>query len=240
MGGYAPRALFARMIDYFTFSRIDAEQYGVDGAVMLHHIRYWVAKNEANDHNYRDGKYWTYNTQSALAQLFPYWSARKVGRILSKLEEEGAIESGNYNDKKYDRTKWFTLSNGIDKTGDVHLSKLTNANTEIVEPIPDNNQRTKHNTNIVYPWDSELFKKTWDIWKQYKKEQFNFKYANKYTEQAQLKKLTNLAQNEEQKAIELIEYAIAEGWKGFYPIRNKATTSNGFDAEKYRAHLESL
>ena len=155
------------MIDYFTFSRIDAEQYGVDEAVMLHHIRYWVAKNEANDHNYRDGKYWTYNTQSALAQLFPYWSARKVGRILSKLEEAGAIESGNYNDKKYDRTKWFTLSNANDKTGNVHLSKLTNANTETVEPIPNNNQSTKHSTNIVYPWDSELFKKTWDIWKQY-------------------------------------------------------------------------
>ena len=144
------------------------------------------------------------------------------------------------NDKKHDRTKWLTLPNANDKTGDVHLSKLTNANTETVEPIPNNNQSTNHNTNIVYPWDSELFKKTWDIWKQYKKEQFNFKYANKYTEQAQLKKLTNLAQNEEHKAIELIEYAIAEGWKGFYPIRNKATTSTGFDAEKYRAHLESL
>ena len=228
------------MIDYFTFSRIDAEQYGVDGAVLLHHIRYWVAKNEANDRNYCDGKYWTYNTQSALSQLFPFWSARKVGRLLSKLEEQGVIESGNYNDKKYDRTKWFTLSNANDTSGSIHLSKLTNASTETVEPIPNNYQSTNHTTTIIYPFDSEKFKNMWDIWKDYKRQQFNFKYKNQYSEQAELKKLANLAQNEEHTAIQHIEEAIAGTWKGFHPIKNKTATGNGFDTEKYRAYNESL
>ena len=83
------------MIDYFSFSKVDAEQYGVDGAVMLHHIRYWVAKNDANENNYHEDKYWTYNSTKAFAILFPFWSARKVGRVLKKLEDEGAIISGN-------------------------------------------------------------------------------------------------------------------------------------------------
>ena len=92
------------MIDYYTFSKVDAEQYGVDGAVMLHHIRYWIAKNEANENNYHEGQYWTYNSTKAFAHLFPFYSARKIGRILSKLEDEGAIISGNFNGKKYDRS----------------------------------------------------------------------------------------------------------------------------------------
>lgn len=228
------------MIDYFTFSRTDANQYGVDGAIMLYHIRYWVAKNEANDKNYYDEKYWTYNTQSAFAQLFPFWSARKVGRILTKLEENGAIHSGNYNEKKYDRTKWFTLTNAIDKRGALHLTEMTNATTKTVEPIPDNNQSTTQSTNIIYPFESQDFKKMWDIWKDYKKEQFNFRYKSKYSEQGQLKQLATLSKNDEQNAIKHIEQAIAHGWKGFHPIKNERTRSNGFDSEKYRAYIESL
>jgi len=228
------------MIDYFTFATEDANRYGVDGAIMLHHIRYWVAKNEANDRNFHDERYWTYNSQSAFAKLFPFWTARKIGRLLTKLEEEGAIVSGNFNDKRYDRTKWFTLTNAIDNYGSLHMSKMTNGLVKSDSPIPDNYQDTNQSiTHIVMPFDSDLFKESWTLWKKYKKEEHKFGYKSAVSEQAALKKLSNLSNNNEQDAIELIEHAIAQGWKGFYTngIRSKG---KDFDAEKYRAYIDTL
>jgi hypothetical protein len=230
------------MIDYFTFSTEDANRYGVDGAILLHHIRYWVSKNEANDKNYHEDRYWTYNSSAAFSKLFPFWTARKVGRLLIKLEEEGAILSGNYNDKRYDRTKWFTLSDAITDSGNIHLTNMVNANTKSVQPIPDNNQITTQITTqkeVVLPFDSEKFMEFWLIWKQYKKEEHRFAYKSLVSEQAALKNLAKISNNNEAKSIELIEHAIAQGWKGIYSTKERKG-DNKFDADEYRTYIESL
>jgi len=229
------------VIEYFCFSKDDAEQYGVDGAVMLHHIRYWVAKNEANENNYHEDKYWTYNSTKAFAQLFPFWSARKVGRVLNKLEEEGAIVSGNFNGKRYDRTKWFTLANAITESGNIHLTKTVNAYTEIVEPIPKHNQSTTQNTpiKVILPFDGSKFLEAWQMWKQYKKVEKGFMYKSSISEQAALLNLQKISNQNEQQAIKIIHNAIAQGWAGLYADK-KAKGKKGFDNDKYLAHLESL
>jgi len=230
------------MIEFFTFSTKDANQYGVDGAVVLHHIRYWIAKNEANENNYHDGKYWTYNSTTAFAKLFPFYSARKIGRILTKLEDEGVVISGNFNGKRYDRTKWFTLSNAFTEKGDIHLTKTVNGITKSVEPIPDNNQITTQNTTkkgIVMPFGGDLFAETWQIWKQYKKEEKNFRFKSSISEQASLIDLQKISNNNETDAIAIIHKAISKGWSGLHADK-KATGKKGFDNAKYLAHLESL
>ena len=229
------------MIEYFCFSKEDAEQYGVDGAVMLHHIRYWVAKNEANENNYHDNMYWTYNSTKAFAQLFPFWSARKIGRILSKLEDDGAIISGNFNGSRYDRTKWFTLANPITENDTLHLSKMVNGNTAIVEPIPKYNHVTTQNTTkekVVMPFEGGKFADAWQIWKQYKKVEKGFGFKSSISEQASLLNLQKISNNE-QEAITIIHNAIAQGWSGLYADK-KAKRKKGFDKEKYLAHLDTL
>tara|TARA_R110000765_G_scaffold313726_1_gene406662 strand:+ start:168 stop:854 length:687 start_codon:yes stop_codon:yes gene_type:complete len=228
------------MIDYFTFSTKDANQYGVDGAILLHHLRYWVAKNEANDKNFHEGKYWTYNSTSAFSKLFPFYTARKIGRLLTMLEDEGAIQSGNYNAKRYDRTKWFTLSNAFTESGTIHLPNLSNAYTKNVEPIPYNNQSITQSTTkrgLVFPFESKKFLKFWGIWKQYKKDEYKYTYNSLVSEQAALKNLAKISKNNEQNAIELIEHAIAQGWKGLYSTKKG---DNKFDADEYRSYNESL
>ena len=229
------------MIEYFCFSKDDAEQYGVDGAVMLHHIRYWVAKNEANENNYHEDKYWTYNSTKAFAQLFPFYSARKIGRILTKLEDDGAIISGNFNGKRYDRTKWFTLVNAITESGNIHLTKTVNGITEIVEPIPKHNQSTTQNTpiKVILPFEGGKFAEAWQMWKQYKKVEKGFKFKSSISEQASLLNLQKISNQNEQQAIEIIHNAIAQGWAGLYADK-KAKGKKGFDNQKYLAHLESL
>lgn len=232
------------MISYYSFSLEDAQKYGVDAAIMLHHLRYWVAKNEANDNNYHDGNYWTYNSTAAFAKLFPFWSARKVGRILAKLEEDEVILSGNYNDKKYDRTKWYTLSNAITVSGKFHLPNLSNAITENVEPIPKYNQVTtqetpKESSSVVFPFESEAFFSAWELWKTYKKEQFKFKYRSIISEQAALKDLAEISNNNENEAIKYINHAIAKGWRGIFARKTKGK-SKDFDGAKYRDYIDTL
>ena len=52
-----------------SFDVMLAQKYGVNAAVLLKHFEFWIAKNKANGKNYFDGKYWTYNSRKAFAEL---------------------------------------------------------------------------------------------------------------------------------------------------------------------------
>ena len=131
----------------YSFDIEEANEYGVEPAVMLHNIKYWVMQNRAKNKNYKSGKYWTYNSASEFAKLFPFWSPRKIARILAKLEEDGAIESANHNKLAYDRTKWYTLSDLICQNCPMDLSGVSNGLDKSDQPIPDSKHRSKNTDN---------------------------------------------------------------------------------------------
>ena len=87
-----------------------ATKYGMLEAVLLENINFWVAKNKANEKNFYDGFYWTYNSITALSKLFPYASMATIFRALHNLEDAGLILAGNYNKDASDKTKWYTLT----------------------------------------------------------------------------------------------------------------------------------
>ena len=123
-----------------------AMEFGVDGAIMLQNLYFWIKKNEANNKHYHDGRYWTYNSAKAFSELFPYWSEKQISRILTNLENNGAIVTGNYNKVAYDRTKWYALTDlalSIIQDGDIHFTKQGNGNDQTVKPIPDINTDSK-------------------------------------------------------------------------------------------------
>ena len=43
----------------FHFDGAVAEMYGVDGAVFISRLQFWIEKNAANDRHYHEGRYWT-------------------------------------------------------------------------------------------------------------------------------------------------------------------------------------
>lgn len=90
---------------------------------------------------------------------------------------------------------------------------------------------------VIFPFNSENFKKQWNVWKKYKSDQFNFKYKSEATEQAALSSLSKLATNEFD-AIEIIHESIANGWKGFFELKNKKNGKSGNSEmqEKFRAY----
>ncbi|MBT9158933.1 MAG: hypothetical protein DDT26_00182 [Dehalococcoidia bacterium] len=94
----------------------DAVRYGVEAAIMLQNIRFWIAKNKANKRHFYDGRYWTYNSARAFTELFPYWSQPQIRRVLAKLIDAGVLVVGEYNQNPYDHTRWYALSDDVDLT----------------------------------------------------------------------------------------------------------------------------
>lgn len=130
-----------------------AMEYGVEEAVLIQNIYFWVKHNEVNNTNFHDGRYWTFNSARAFAELFPFWNEVKIKRMLKKLEEKGALLTGNYNKIPYDRTKWYTLSDKLYSIVNDSLSqstKLSNEKNNNDRPIPDINTDNKpiNKTNI--------------------------------------------------------------------------------------------
>ena len=113
----------------YSFNVELAEKYGVEEAVLLQHLYFWIQKNAANGKHFHDGHYWTYNSARAFSVLFPFWKRQKIDRLIQSLRERGAILVGNYNDVGRDRTRWFALSEtvcAIAENRAIHCSKVSN------------------------------------------------------------------------------------------------------------------
>lgn len=93
----------------FSFDEDVAREVGVNAAVIYQNIVFWVRKNEANEVHFHDGRYWTYNSSTAFSRIFSFLSRDAIKRALKKLKEAGYIETGEFNENPYDRTKWYTV-----------------------------------------------------------------------------------------------------------------------------------
>lgn len=119
-----------------------AKEYGVNAAIIFQNLAYWIEHNRANETNFYDGRYWTYNSVRAFTELFPYLTDKQIRGALKKLEEGGMILVGNYNKSAYDRTRWYALAEkglSIYTKGQMNFADRENENDQEGEPIPDIN-----------------------------------------------------------------------------------------------------
>jgi len=145
-----------------------AKRYGVDEAIMIKSFQYWIRLNKANNSNYYDGHYWTYNTIKALSELFPFWSEKQVRAILQNLLNLKILIKGNYNKLGFDRTIWYAFDNesqflqmpkkenasnqtvkSICPNGKMEMPKQENGNAQMVNTIPITNSITNTITNSI-------------------------------------------------------------------------------------------
>ena len=132
---------------YHQFNTEIAKQYGIEESILLENIYFWVKKNKANNQNYHNGKYWTYNSIRAFKILFDYMSESKIYRALKKLEEAGLIEIGDFNADRYKRPSWYTVTEkAIKLYKDNSLQNETSTLQNEISSITDNKQQIK-NTN---------------------------------------------------------------------------------------------
>lgn len=79
-------------------------------AIALNQISYWLEKYKEVNHNFKDGKYWVYNSYQKWSEdNFPFWHPSKIQRIFRSLEKKGLLISANYNKASFDKTKWYTI-----------------------------------------------------------------------------------------------------------------------------------
>lgn len=117
-----------------------AKKYGLEEAIFLENLIFWVIRNRANQTNYFDGRTWTYNSVRAFNVLFPFWTTKQIRRVLDSLLKQGVIVKGNYNQNPYDRTLWYALDEEdtfICQYGQVDLPKPPNEFCKKGQPIPD-------------------------------------------------------------------------------------------------------
>ena len=123
-----------------------AKEYGVLEAILLNNLWFWIEKNKANNTNFYDGYYWTYNSTRAFNELFPYVSQRQIQTALKKLIEAEILQTGNYNKVAYDRTLWYAFTEKgkcIMQKCKMEDAKKGNGSSENVSPIPDSKPSKK-------------------------------------------------------------------------------------------------
>ena len=130
-----------------------ASRYGLEEAIFLDSIVHWYRLNRADNRNYHDGRWWTYNSIVAYTDQFPWWSSKQIRRIAASLRDQGALLTGNYNRNGRDRTIWYSPSDealslyGIDPVdsqtgnctcpnGQMQTPEQANASAQTVQPLP--------------------------------------------------------------------------------------------------------
>lgn len=124
----------------YVFDSGMARKYGVEEAIILHNLAFWILKNEANGKHFRGGKTWTYNSVKAFRELFPFWTEKQIRRILASLEKQGAIQTAQF--EGYDRTTWYSvLDQSAFQKGHFDSPNRANGSAQTGESLTDKKTR---------------------------------------------------------------------------------------------------
>lgn len=144
-----------------TFDEQLAIDFDIESAIFIQSLAHWTRKNAANNHNFHEGRYWTYNTYDALTKIFPYWSKKQIERLTLKCIKHGLMLKGNFNQKRYDKTCWYSLTDKAlmyfpylsslisSQASDPNLDptpEIGRAIPEIGRAIPENTTTSSNNT----------------------------------------------------------------------------------------------
>lgn len=194
-----------------------------------------------------------YKTNQQLADLFDT-DTRTVRRIISGLVADGALRSyqdgsrrflsarpasewGGQNcppDRNVPRTAKSPGEDRIVRGGGQQSPRGEDSKVPLIEKSNREVNRElnrEESASLVFPWESLAFLDAWKGWKQYKQEQFKFKYKSVKSEQIALHKLHKDAKGNERIAIDAIAQSIASGWRGLFPESNSGGTKPGCNTD---------
>lgn len=72
---------------------------------------------------------------------------------------------------------------------------------------------------LVFPFTSEEFIQTWDLWNEYRKAEHKLKFKSTHSEQAALYQLSKLSSGDELLAKDIIIQSMARSWQGLFPLK---------------------
>lgn len=84
-----------------------AKVFGLNEAIVLQQLNYWLNGKSAKLIN---GRKWIYNSYKQWQKdNFPFWSLATVRRAIENCEKKGLIITGNFNKAGFDKTKWYSI-----------------------------------------------------------------------------------------------------------------------------------
>lgn len=232
---------------------------GVIAAVLYKNIQYWCEKNRANERHLHDGLYWTYNSVKAYSKLFPEFTEQQVRNAIKKLCEKEYIRTGNFNDDGRDRTRWFAdlrpIINNIEVTNSedciceneqMQVTELTSASGQETKPLPNNYQITTTNNNKERKKAESTratFDEILDSYEVIKNSpelrdawigfiQMRQRIRAPLTDRAlelNIKKAFELAQDDPNKVLKIVNNSIAKGYRGVFPDEDRSQSSGQSD-----------
>ena len=99
-------------MQFHSFNVNVAKKVGVNKAILLQYIEFWVDKNKANKVLIYEGKAWVYHTASGFEEIFSYMKANTIAKYLVELEKERYLHSSQNIEKgknRNNRVKYYTL-----------------------------------------------------------------------------------------------------------------------------------
>ena len=122
-----------------------------DKAIILQQIDYWLE----HSNNIRDGYKWVYNSVADWQKQFLWISPSTLTRKLKSLEDQGLLITGNYNKRKFDKTKWYRIDydkfNKIEKAFSQNDQTIMSfwVNGVSQNDITNTREYTDNNTDII-------------------------------------------------------------------------------------------
>ncbi len=140
---------------------------GLNKAIVIQQIHYWVRINQRADKNFREGYYWTFNTYEAWREQFPFWSISTLKRIFLELEDEDLIVTSNYNRLAIDRTKWYRVNYEVlaqsvkliqsaSGNGTLDGSKPKAGRLNLTQPLPEIKTEITTENRVIDIWIEAL------------------------------------------------------------------------------------
>jgi hypothetical protein len=162
-----------------------ATKIGLNEAIILQQIHYWLEINRKANKNFKDGNYWVYNSFKDWKINFPFWSESTIKRTVSKLERYNLLVVGNYNKLKIDRTKWYRINyETLEKLEKLPLGQIdptkmsicTAQDVNLIRPLPENKAENKAENNLTSGFDKPRTSDRYKTFKELKQELI--KYTN--------------------------------------------------------------
>ena len=99
-----------------SFNTTLAERYGIEAAILIEHIYWWIHKNDCEEIEdmIHEGKVWCRSTAKGFAKYIPYMKPDKIWRTLKKLEGH-VLLVGNFNRQALNQTLWYTFTDEFKK-----------------------------------------------------------------------------------------------------------------------------
>lgn len=104
-----------------------AKEIGINCAIILQHIAFWVEKNKADDRNKYNGMYWTRISQKGMQKYFSYLTEKQIRYAIDKLVNSGIILKAK-DTSSFDRSNLYAITDyGYDLLCGKQRTKSTNA-----------------------------------------------------------------------------------------------------------------